>query len=47
MPEAETDLVELVQQLVNARREDGDLVVDDPNLYQKLIDVLCTRSQGL
>jgi Cdc6-like AAA superfamily ATPase len=47
MPEAELDLVELVQQLVNARREDGDLVVDDHSLYQEVIDVLCTRSQGM
>jgi hypothetical protein len=47
MPEAKTDIVELVHQLVNVRREDGDLVIGDPSLYQEVVDVLCTGSQGM
>jgi hypothetical protein len=47
MPEAKTDIVELVHQLVNARRDDGDLVIGDPSLYQEVVDVLCTGSQGM
>lgn len=45
--EAGTDPEELVEQLVDARREDEDLVVGDPNLYQEIINVLCTESQGM
>jgi hypothetical protein len=47
IPEANTDIVELVHQLVNARRADGDLVIGDPSLYQEVVDVLCTGSQGM
>lgn len=45
--EAEIDLKELVQQLVDARREDEDLVAGDPDLYREIVDVLCTASQGM
>jgi len=47
VPEARSDLKELVQQLVEARREDEDLVVGDPDLYQVIVDVLFTASQGM
>jgi nucleoside-triphosphatase THEP1 len=47
MPEAKADLVEFVHQLVNAKRESGDLVVGDPSLCQEVADVLCTGSQGM
>jgi len=46
-PEAGSDLQELIHQLVIARREDGDLVTGDPSLYQEVVDVLCTASQGM
>ncbi|KAG9849258.1 hypothetical protein KCU98_g2796, partial [Aureobasidium melanogenum] len=46
-PEAGSDLQELIQQLVTARREDGDLVAGDPSLYQEVVDVLRTASQGM
>lgn len=45
--EAGADLKELTQQLVDARREDGDLVAGDPCLYQEITDTLCTASQGM
>ncbi|KAH0168500.1 hypothetical protein KCU67_g3455, partial [Aureobasidium melanogenum] len=47
MPEAGLDLQELIQQLVTARRQDGDLVTRDPGLYQEIVDVLCTSSKGM
>ncbi|KAG9849747.1 hypothetical protein KCU98_g2699, partial [Aureobasidium melanogenum] len=46
-PEAGTDLQELIHQLVSARREDGDLKTGDPSLYQDIVDILCTASQGM
>jgi hypothetical protein len=46
-PEASSDLKELVHQLVEARREDEDLVAGDCSLYQEIVDVLCTASQGM
>lgn len=45
--EAGSDLHELIRQLVNARKEDGDLVTGDPGLHQEIIHVLCTKSQGM
>lgn len=45
--EAGSDLHELIRQLVNARKEDGDLVTGDSGLHQEIIDVLCTASQGM
>jgi hypothetical protein len=45
--EAASDVKELVQQLVDVRKEDGDLVVGDPSLYQEIIDALYTASQGM
>jgi hypothetical protein len=47
MPEAGSDLEELIQQLVSARTEDGDLVAGDPALYQEIVDALCAASQGM
>jgi len=47
MPEAGSDLKMLVQQLVDARRDDEDLVVGDPRLYRDIVDVLFTGSQGM
>jgi hypothetical protein len=47
MPEAGLDLQELIQQLVTARRQDGDLVTRNPGLYQEVVDVLCTASKGM
>ncbi|KAG9854168.1 hypothetical protein KCU77_g6309, partial [Aureobasidium melanogenum] len=46
-PEAGTDLQELIHQLVTARKEDGDLKTGDPSLYQDIVDILCTASQGM
>ncbi|KAH0354288.1 hypothetical protein KCU81_g1532, partial [Aureobasidium melanogenum] len=46
-PEADTDLQELIQQLVTVKREDEDLVATDPSLYQEIVDILCTASQGM
>lgn len=46
-PEAGLDLKELVQQLVDARRKEEDLVAGDPDLYQEIVDVLYTASQGM
>lgn len=46
-PEAASDLQGLIEQLVTARRADGDLVTGDPRLYQEVIDVLCAASKGM
>ncbi|KAH0360412.1 hypothetical protein KCU65_g9409, partial [Aureobasidium melanogenum] len=46
-PEAGSDLQELIQQLVTVKREDEDLVTGDPSLYQEVVDVLRTASQGM
>lgn len=47
IPEADSDLKELIHQLVTARRQDGDLVTRDSGLYQEIVDVLCTVSKGM
>lgn len=47
VPDADSDLKELVQQLVDVRREDEDLVAGDSNLYREIVDGLCTASQGM
>lgn len=47
LPEAGSDLQELIHQLVTAKRADGDLVTGDPSLYQEIVDVLCTASKGM
>jgi len=40
-------LKELVQQLVDAKREDEDLVAGDSDLYDEIVDALSTTSQGM
>jgi len=47
VPEAGSDLKELVQQLVDAKREDEDLVAGDSDLYDEIVDALSTTSQGM
>ncbi|KAG9657777.1 hypothetical protein KCU64_g4966, partial [Aureobasidium melanogenum] len=47
LPDASLDLQELILQLVTAKKDDGDLLAGDPNLYQEVIDVLCSTSQGM
>lgn len=47
VPEAGLDPKELIQQLVDSKKDDGDLVAGDPNLYQEIVGTLCTVSQGM